>query len=362
MIIINYFPDSTGHISLTLTGLGREPDHNGRHNVYLSYFPGNEHSKTGCRFHRVSDDLAHNAAICIVLPSIESDHEGMSEAAIFDWLKNEFKPTHEPFTWLGNNCAAVIYRALVVGQERSPALSRQVATITSWFFSTRTPGNVIPYCDALGKTLLTSSPVAMRYAAVKRLCTDEIKLSPFLRLEALHVMIKKFDCGLYSLSLIAPFCETLRFILKNMLQELANVFLVSNKKKFYRDLLLLTFNDTTQNTDTDIYFTKIQSIVNFLIESNFQHFEMNGNEMRQIECAEAIFETAINQGLATILMPFLTANELHFLDARERIRPVLNFISQHVNDDLHPHREYQQSSDNLREIMPGIGLGMTRQL
>lgn len=370
MVIINLFPDSTSHLTLTLTGLGKIPNNDGRFNLHISYFPGNEHSRAGFRTHFLIDDLKHSTSISVILPSIESCGIGLSEAAIFDWWKNEFIPNQEPFGWIGNNCSTIIYRALCIGQERSPLLGHAAQVPKSWFC---TPSNVIMYADKLGARLIGTFCIddilILRYIIIKEEC-KQISETPFLSTQSLYKKICDFNCDRYSLTLNKTFCDGIKLSLIHFREHLQQNFCPS----FYDELIGLAYLDPDYaEINIDFYYKKIKCIANYFVSqvsAFIEECDKKGNVLNptlmQIDHSlrhiEKTFESALKIGLQNTLKQFLENNQLHFLNSHERIAPVLEYLRNAVNDALNPHRLFHQTSENIRAIMPGAGLGMTRQI
>src|SRR5438105_4241688 len=99
MITILYYPDSTTHCAIALTGLGQD-------NFYLSFMPNDVGGSF--RLHKMNDDFKHRATQIINVPSEESCGYGLSEQAILNWYKTKFvnNPGFNHFTY---NCSTVAY-------------------------------------------------------------------------------------------------------------------------------------------------------------------------------------------------------------------------------------------------------------
>lgn len=140
MIVIFYFPDSTTHCSIALTGLDREE------NAYISFFPGQQRA---FRLHTMEEDFKHGITKIVTIPSEESRGFGLSEQGILDWYNKTF--SSQSFSLFTNNCAAVTYQALTVGQLTSVSLRHK--RILSGNYMLNLPSNLMAYSEQLAQAI-----------------------------------------------------------------------------------------------------------------------------------------------------------------------------------------------------------------
>ncbi len=138
------------------------------------------------------------------LPSEESCGYGLSERAIYNWWKNEFKPNDIAYGLFNNrNCSSVVYRALRVGQLRSNSLLYSSPVNKNWWLDS--PDNVFNYACDVGSNLLETL-----VSELQKSCELSKHDYPYAQAMALYVKISKFNNSEYALTLIKPFCDCIK--------------------------------------------------------------------------------------------------------------------------------------------------------
>lgn len=179
MIYVIYYPDSTSHAALLLSGLEER-------NFYISYFPPKSFRDPGFRLHQFNWDYPrHHPATVVAIPSIESEGFGLSEQAIYDWWD---KSTLEPFGWLKSNCSSRVIEALKVGQKGSEYCGKQIIIKRTYFPDT--PTKAIDYAQALSNRL--SSHLFSSLSATEQALTLH-QQGRFSGLDLVLLLMSKYD-------------------------------------------------------------------------------------------------------------------------------------------------------------------------
>lgn len=358
MIIVVYYPDSTSHLAIGLTGLG--PDKN----IYISFFPANEKSIAGFRLHhfkhdQMKDNHSHRAATVVILPTEESCGYGLSEKAIYDWWKNDFVPNQETFNWFTNNCSSVVYRALCVGQLHSTTLRETLLKEKYWFC---TPGKVLSYSIDLANFMYRGkSPdkeLLLKFAEMQAICEFGKLKNPYSQFLALYVRIKQATTPEYNLILKKPFCD----MIKNVLIEFANK--IPSGSSPSERTQLLTLADMTdaafKEINIDLFFDKLKNLVEYiLLFDESKQLQKCGvtsgplfDKCQLLQRAYQVLEAALASQLLTPMASYIdqyanTQSNPFLLQESATIHQTLNQFSDNLVEANNPHKEYVQQSDPL---------------
>jgi hypothetical protein len=356
MVVVIYYHSLTGHVALSLTGLGKEK------NIHISIYPGNKKSKAYFRLHGLKFDGPESATDIVVLPSEESCGYGLSETAIYDWWKDTFDPNNEYYRLFGSNCASLVYRALYVSQEKSASLNHTRIEDKTWF---ATPGNIIAYAKRIGKHLLSNhkamDQVYLKCAELKTYCHFEKMDIPYHQAMALFVRLKQFNSEEYCLLVNKPFCEGIIKAIKAFHTTLEEKNKTDIKKSLV-DIIppnekgsapltawdhFLARTDVTglSGVDIEVHFNKLRELADFIYTLP--------NKIEKI--LVVLFQDLIKKELLLAVHQYLDHIDIQHIKEQERVKEIFDVLGRKIEDDNNPHLAKITKVDDI----PYCYLGLT---
>jgi hypothetical protein len=357
-----YYPDSTSHIAIGLTGLGKEK------NIYISFFPGNEKSIAGFRLHELNHDRfkenhQNRAATVVILPTEESCGYGLSENAIYHWWKNEFHPGRESFNWFTNNCSSIVYRALCVGQIHSHTLNKTSLEKDFWLCS---PGKILSYAidlaDAMYADKTIEGDLFLKFSELKTICELGKLKNPYCQVLALYTRISQFNTDNYSLILNKPFCD----MIKNVLVEFSNKLADSSGTDCEQLRLLASLNsDEFSTVNPDLFFEKLKNLMEHILAFDnskvlAKHGIKEGPEFirsQLLQHALQVLQTTIANQLLTPMSAYIDQFVPHVFQQRANIIKALDGFAENLDANNNPHKKYVQKSEPIPQEFRNISFG-----
>lgn len=335
MIIVVYYPDSTSHLAIGLTGLGKDK------NLYISFFPANERSIGSFRLHeldhdRFKDASSHTsrAASIVILPTEESCGYGLSEQAVYDWWRNDFKPGKESFGWFDNNCSSVVYRALCEAQLGSASLNHSLLLKKKWFC---TPGGIQSYAVELGKTMVQQNSeeqnLLQKYAELWDVCNYEKFRNPYEQTIALAGRLQQMTTQNIVPVINHAFCSAVKNVLQNFGQHLT----AHDKYASNSELTNAALTQDLPDADVAAHIQRLNTVANMIAKNPSLYDEL----FPVLQCG---IQTLLLSPMADIISDYLPRLQ----QERKLINATLQDAANKIDPQNNPHKRYVQKGD----VMP----------
>ncbi|VVC75293.1 hypothetical protein AQUSIP_05810 [Aquicella siphonis] len=335
MIIVVYYPDSTSHLAIGLTGLCRDK------NLYISFFPANERSLAGFRLHELDHDRLKDsasrtsrAASVVILPTEESCGYGLSEQAVYDWWKNHFKPNQENFGWFDNNCSSVVYRALCQAQLGSASLNHALLLEKKWFC---TPGSILSYASELGAAMVHQNSdeqnLLQKYAEMREICEHSKFCNPYDQAVALSSRLQQLTTDRLQPVINQFFCAAV----KNVLQQFGQHLATNEQYASYSDLAAKTRTQDLSEADVAAHIQRLNVLANTIAGNPSLH-----------DTLFPVLQSGISTMLLAPMADIIGAYLPRLLQERKLINATLQDAADKIDPKKNPHMRYVQKSD----VMP----------
>lgn len=331
MLKVVYFNTLVGHLALALTGLGKEK------NIYVSFYHRSPESPVAFRFQNLLQDGIlrhgdneedHDAGIykIIWIPTEEYCGYGLSEHAMYEWFKHDFKPKHTIYTLFGHNCSSVVFEMLRVGQKKSNTLNHQ--EVLPWSCFMETPGSISAYAEAVKASILQklkSDEGAFNRLVELHSHSVMANTNAYMQLYAWAVRLRQFNqANQFGEIINKPFCRCVKKTLR-----LFQARVVKDKMPDPGDkLMTMSSSQDLPPVDLELHLDRLLKLADFL-----SLYVRRGLYKE----ADQLLQDLIHQVLFARMGEFLNYLMKSSFMNREEIVKELAIIRKKVIDENNPH-------------------------